>query len=148
MKNIFFILLACFIHAQVFSQINLFDLSQEDYNNLTNRPTLVTTLGGLTDVTITGASNGQVLKYNGSAWVNDTDATGGGGGTSSIDLSQSLNKPSIYPVKIPIEFWYFESDLILSFILFAKEIFTLIPFSLLLNCSFDRAPSWFGISIN
>ena len=72
-----------------------------DYNNLSNRPTLVTTLGGLTDVTITGASNGQVLKYNGSAWVNDTDATGGGGGTSSIDLSQSLNKPSIYPVKIP-----------------------------------------------
>ena len=72
------------------------------YNNLTNRPTLVTTLGGLTDVTITGASNGQVLKYNGSACVNDTDATGGGGGgTSSIDLSQSLNKPSIYPVKIP-----------------------------------------------
>ena len=71
------------------------------YNNLTNRPTLVTTLGGLTDVTITGASNGQVLKYNGSAWVNDTDATGGGGGTSSIDLSQSLNKPSIYPTVIP-----------------------------------------------
>ena len=35
--------------------------------------------------------------------VNDTDATGGGGGTSSIDLSQSLNKPSIYPVKIPID---------------------------------------------
>ena len=74
-----------------------------DYNNLSNRPTLVTTLGGLTDVTITGASSGQVLKYNGSAWVNDTDNTGGGGGTSSIDLSQSLNKPSIYPVKIPID---------------------------------------------
>ena len=35
-------------------------------------------LGALTDVTISGSpSNGQVLKYNGSAWVNDTDATGG-----------------------------------------------------------------------
>jgi hypothetical protein len=33
----------------------------------------------LSDVTITTPSNGQVLKYNGSAWVNDTDATGGGG---------------------------------------------------------------------
>ena len=35
-----------------------------------------TTLGGLTDVTISGASNGQVLKYNGSAWVNGTDEQG------------------------------------------------------------------------
>lgn len=37
------------------------------------------TLGGLTDVTITTPSAGQVLKYNGSAWINDTDATGAGG---------------------------------------------------------------------
>lgn len=36
-------------------------------------------LNDLTDVTITTPSSGQVLKYNGSAWVNDTDATGGGG---------------------------------------------------------------------
>ena len=36
-------------------------------------------LDDLTDVTITGASTGQVLKFNGTAWVNDTDATGGGG---------------------------------------------------------------------
>lgn len=38
---------------------------------------------GLTDlsnVVITAASNGQVLKFNGTNWVNDTDATGGGGG--------------------------------------------------------------------
>jgi hypothetical protein len=42
-----------------------------------------TTLSGLTDVTISSASSGQVLKYNGSAWVNDTDATGGGGGGGS-----------------------------------------------------------------
>lgn len=36
-------------------------------------------LDDLTDVTLTAPSNGQVLKYNGSAWINDTDATGGGG---------------------------------------------------------------------
>ncbi len=42
------------------------------------------TLSGLTDVTISSASNGQVLKYNGSAWVNDTDATGGGGGSTDL----------------------------------------------------------------
>ena len=40
-----------------------------------------TDLNGLTDVTITNLSSGQVLKYNGSNWVNDTDATGGGGGS-------------------------------------------------------------------
>ena len=47
------------------------------------------TLSGLTDVTISSASNGQVLKYNGSAWVNDTDATGGGGG-GSTDLLEIM----------------------------------------------------------
>lgn len=34
-------------------------------------------LDDLTDATITTPSNGQVLKYNGSAWVNGTDSTGG-----------------------------------------------------------------------
>jgi hypothetical protein len=32
-------------------------------------------LNDLTDVTITSASNGQVLKYNGTAWVNAAEAT-------------------------------------------------------------------------
>jgi hypothetical protein len=31
----------------------------------------------LSDVTLTSPSNGQVLKYNGNAWVNDTDANTG-----------------------------------------------------------------------
>lgn len=35
-------------------------------------------LDDLSDVVITTASNGQVLKFNGTNWVNDTDATGGG----------------------------------------------------------------------
>ena len=38
-----------------------------------------TNLNGLSDVTLTAPSTGQVLKYNGAQWVNDTDATGGGG---------------------------------------------------------------------
>jgi|GEM_PF-2557522 len=33
----------------------------------------------LTDVTITSPSLNQVLKYDGSTWINDTDSTGGGG---------------------------------------------------------------------
>ena len=35
-------------------------------------------IDALSDVVITTPSNGQVLKYNGSAWVNGTDATGAG----------------------------------------------------------------------
>lgn len=35
-------------------------------------------LDSLTDVVITSASAGQVLKYNGTNWINDTDSTGAG----------------------------------------------------------------------
>lgn len=44
----------------------------------------VTTLDGLTDVVVTTPTNGQVLKFNGTNWINDSDATGGAGST---DLS-------------------------------------------------------------
>jgi hypothetical protein len=37
----------------------------------------------LTDVTITTPTTGQVLKYNGSGWINDTDLTSGG--TTALD---------------------------------------------------------------
>lgn len=38
------------------------------------------TLDSLSDVTISTPTDGQVLKYSAGAWVNGTDATGGGGG--------------------------------------------------------------------
>jgi len=41
-------------------------------------------LDGLTDVTITTPSTGQVLKYNGSQWINDADATAGGAGVGTV----------------------------------------------------------------
>lgn len=41
-------------------------------------------LNGLTDVTITTPSSGQVLKYNGSTWINDADATAGGAGAGTV----------------------------------------------------------------
>ncbi len=40
----------------------------------------------LTDTTISGATNGQVLKFNGTAWVNAAES-GGGGGIALTDLS-------------------------------------------------------------
>lgn len=64
-----------------------------DGSALTNLPSGASTLDGLTDVTITTPSSGQVLKYNGSAWINDTDATGGGSSTLTIQ-----NKTSSYTV--------------------------------------------------
>jgi hypothetical protein len=43
-------------------------------------------LNELTDVVITGTpSTGQVLKYDGTNWINGTDATGGGGSATTLD---------------------------------------------------------------
>lgn len=44
----------------------------------------------LSDVTITTPSSGQVLKYNGSAWVNDTDSTGSGGITTGKAIAIAM----------------------------------------------------------
>ena len=39
-------------------------------------------LNNLSDVTITSPSNGEILSYNGTAWVNSTPSGGGGGGAN------------------------------------------------------------------
>jgi hypothetical protein len=49
-----------------------------NYNSLTNKPTVPTNLDSLTDVVISTPTTGQVLKYNGTNWVNGTDATSSG----------------------------------------------------------------------
>ena len=66
-----------------------------------------TTLAGLTDVTITNPATGQVVKFDGTTWTNQTDETGTGGGTgeqnvqadwdetSTTDDSYIQNKPDI-----------------------------------------------------
>lgn len=42
------------------------------------------TLDGLSDVVITTPATGQVIKFNGVSWINDTDATAGGSTWGSI----------------------------------------------------------------
>ena len=42
-------------------------------------------LSSITGVAISSPSSGQVLKFNGTNWVNDTDATGGGGSVTAED---------------------------------------------------------------
>lgn len=48
-----------------------------------------TNLDGLTDVAISSPSSGQVLKYNGSAWVNDVDNSSGSVTTTDNALQVS-----------------------------------------------------------
>lgn len=59
-------------------------------------------LGSLSDVNLNGASNGKVLKYNGSKWVPSDDISGdGGGGTiiSVYNLQVDIAPESIIVVK-------------------------------------------------
>lgn len=52
----------------------------------------VTDLDDLSDVTLTSPSNGQVLKYNGTAWVNGTDSTGGGSTDTTVVVLYETNQ--------------------------------------------------------
>ena len=65
-----------------------------------------TTLGALTDVSVSGATAGQVLKYNGTSWEPASDNTSGGGGSNAdtldsqdgtyyLDYNNFTNTPSI-----------------------------------------------------
>ena len=47
------------------------------YVDLTNKPTIPTDLDSLTDVTITTPAADQIIKYNGTAWVNSAAAAAG-----------------------------------------------------------------------
>lgn len=63
-----------------------------DWSDVTNTPTILTTLDSLDDVTTTGATDGQVLKYNASLaiWQPAADLVGSGGsGIGLSDLSAS-----------------------------------------------------------
>jgi hypothetical protein len=46
-------------------------------------------LGDLNDVDTSGASTGDVLKYDGTSWAPATDATGGGSGGATVTTSDS-----------------------------------------------------------
>lgn len=48
----------------------------------------------LSDVSITALQQGQVLKYDGINWVNDTDATGGGGANTFDKFTDGTNVAS------------------------------------------------------
>jgi len=94
------------------------------YTDLTNKPTIpadvsdltdtgsllgggggASTLGALTDVTTSGATSGQVLKYDGTQWAPATDVSGGAAnadtldnqdGTYYLDYTNFTNKPTLF----------------------------------------------------
>ena len=86
---------------QCYEELNVFnDCGNNIYNLGTNNITSLpsggggggaTALNGLTDVTLSNVTNGQVLKYDGSAWVNGTDNSGSG----ATDLSNTANGTSL-----------------------------------------------------
>tara|TARA_R110000765_G_scaffold234623_2_gene337648 strand:+ start:2219 stop:3055 length:837 start_codon:yes stop_codon:yes gene_type:complete len=51
---------------------------------LAKESALASTIGSLTDVTVTSVASGELLKYNGSAWVNNTLAEAGIVATGNI----------------------------------------------------------------
>jgi hypothetical protein len=62
-----------------------------DFSTAADARVAAAVLDNLSDVTITAPSNGQILKYNGSIWVNDTDATGSAG----TNLSSSTTTTTV-----------------------------------------------------
>jgi hypothetical protein len=72
-----------------------------DTNAIVNGAVTTAKLGSipidaLSDVVISSPTNGQVLKWNGTNWVNDTDSSGGGGATVHNDLT-SRNAAGAHP---------------------------------------------------
>ena len=49
-----------------------------DFSSAADARIAAASINALADVAVTSPSTGQVLKWNGSAWVNDTDAGGAG----------------------------------------------------------------------
>lgn len=80
-----------------------------DYNDLLNLPTIPVNLNDLGDVVITTPLNGQVVKYNGTNWVNATEAATTWGsitGTlaSQTDLNTALGLKANTAALAPVAF--------------------------------------------
>lgn len=61
-----------------------------DFSTAADARIAAASINALSDVTVTTPSTGQVLKWNGSAWVNDADATGGGGSATIAAATVSV----------------------------------------------------------
>ncbi len=57
--------------------------------DLGNLPLPTIDLDDLSDVVISSPATDQVIKFNGTNWINGTDATGGGGSSPALDLGDN-----------------------------------------------------------
>ena len=57
--------------------LSSFSTFSGDWGDLTNKPSIPSSLNDLGDVDTTGAANDKILKHNGTSWVVADDATGG-----------------------------------------------------------------------
>ena len=69
-----------------------------DGSQLTNLPSGATQLNDLSDVTITGAATGEVLRYSGSAWVDATLAYTDISGTPTLGTAAAAAATDFQPV--------------------------------------------------
>lgn len=71
------------------------------YNDLTDKPTIINNLAGLTDITITAPTDGQIMKYNSTSgkWEN-AEISGGatGGGTDKIFVENGQTVTTSYTI--------------------------------------------------
>jgi hypothetical protein len=76
------------------------------YNDLSDKPTIPTNLDSLSDVVVSSPSTNQVLKYNGTSWVNDTSPSSvSDGDKGDITVSSSgtvwtIDNTTITPAKM------------------------------------------------
>ncbi len=61
-----------------------------DFDTAADTRIAAASIDALADVAVSSPTTGQVLKWNGSAWVNDTDATGGGGSATIAAATVSV----------------------------------------------------------
>jgi hypothetical protein len=80
-------------HTHTASQIT-------DFATAADARVAAASIDALADVTVTSPATGQVLKYNGSAWVNDTDATGSGG--AAVELATFSVTPARFQHAVAI----------------------------------------------
>ena len=71
-----------------------FDKINENFEGITDGTIVIPpptdmSIGDLQDVTLTSLANGEVLKWDGSAWTNQPD---GGGGNTNISNDSDLNQ--------------------------------------------------------
>tara|TARA_X000000368_G_scaffold138401_1_gene108814 strand:- start:263 stop:1897 length:1635 start_codon:yes stop_codon:yes gene_type:complete len=76
-----------------YSEISGTPTNISTFTNDSNYLTAITgqSIGSLSDVTITSAANGQVISYNGSAWVNSAASAGSLAGLSDVTITGAAN---------------------------------------------------------